>query len=638
MVYHYKIFRILTTASMMTVEYRYRPAIKEENINGLQYKFIGRQIYINMINLQTVEGLRIRSSIAVGDIFMIICNYWKDSRMGHLSDIEIAQQTAMLPISEIAQSLGIDSRYIEQYGMYKAKIDMRLLRDWNEKEDGKLILVTAINPTPAGEGKTTTTVGLADGLKRLGKNVIATLREPSMGPVFGLKGGATGGGYAQVVPMEDINLHFTGDMHAVSAANNLLAALIDNHIYYGNALNINPKRITWRRCMDINDRQMREILQGLGAQSNGIVRQDGYDITAASEIMAILCLACSMDDLKKRLSNIIIGYTYDNRPVTAGELKAVGAIAVLLKDAIMPNLVQTLEHTPVFIHGGPFANIAHGCNSLIATKIALKLSDYVVTEAGFGADLGAEKFLDIKCRMGNLNPNAIVLVASVKALKFHGGAGKDSLTKEDLTALEKGLPNLYQHVENIKNVYHLPLVVAINLFQTDTEAEINLLLEKCRAYGIKAIVSPVWKKGGEGAIELAAAVLEECGHPNQFVFCYDNKSPIVEKIEMVAKRIYHADGIELEAQAIRDLASLEQNGFNDLPICIAKTQFSFSDDPALRCAPRGFKIIVRGLKVSAGAGFIIAMTGTILTMPGLPKAPAAEKIDIDDNGQITGLF
>ncbi|MHB1316137.1 MAG: formate--tetrahydrofolate ligase [Christensenellales bacterium] len=554
------------------------------------------------------------------------------------SDIEIAKNTKLKPILEIAQKLGIDEKYIDHYGNYKAKIDPCILETLSGHKDGKLILVTAVNPTPAGEGKTTTTIGLADGLCRLGKKAAATLREPSMGPVFGMKGGATGGGFAQAVPMEDINLHFTGDMHAVTSANNLLSALIDNHIYYGNELGIDPKHILWRRCMDINDRQMREIVLGLGSKSNGCVRQDGYDITAASEIMAILCLACNMEDLKERLGNIVIGYTFGGQPVTANSLKAVGAMAALLKDALKPNIVQSLEQTPVLIHGGPFANIAHGCNSLMAAKIALKLGDYVVSEAGFGADLGAEKFFDIKCRIGNLKPDAVVVVASIKALKYHGGAEKDALYQENLTALEKGIPNLFQHVENINDVFRLPLIVAINHFPTDTDAEIRLVKDLCQAEGIKAIVSPVWEKGGEGAMELAAAVIEACDSPNRFSYCYDTSMPVYEKIETIAKRIYRADGIALESQANNDLQALEKNGYGNLPVCIAKTQFSFSDNPSLRCAPRGFRLTVKSLKVSAGAGFIVAITGNILTMPGLPKVPSAEKIDVDKHGNITGLF
>jgi len=557
--------------------------------------------------------------------------------MGYKSDIEIAQGTEMLPVAEIAQTAGIGERYLESYGRYKAKVDYRLLKESNAP-DGKLILVTAINPTPAGEGKTTTTVGLADGMRRIGKKVIVALREPSLGPVFGIKGGAAGGGYAQVVPMEDINLHFTGDMHAVGAANNLLAAMLDNHIYQGNSLHIDPRRITWKRCVDMNDRQLRFITDGLGGRINGTPREDGYDITVASEIMAVLCLASDLVDLKERLARIIVGYTYDEKPVTAGDLKAQGAMTALLKDALKPNLVQTLEHTPAIVHGGPFANIAHGCNSVIATKLGLKLGDYCVTEAGFGADLGAEKFLDIKCRMAGLKPAAVVLVATVRALKSHGGADKADLNQENLQALEAGLPNLLQHVDNIKNVYMLPCVVAINAFPTDTQAELALVAAKCRELGVHAALSEVWAKGGEGGEALAREVVRLTEDPNGFTFSYELDLGIEEKLEAIVKKIYHGDGIQLTANARKQAAQLTALGFDRLPICIAKTQYSFSDDASLKGAPRGFTVTVRNLKVSAGAGFIVALTGDIMTMPGLPKVPAAEKIDVDESGRISGLF
>lgn len=557
--------------------------------------------------------------------------------MGYKSDIEIAQETEMLPVAEIAQTAGIGERYLESYGRYKAKVDYRLLKESNAP-DGKLILVTAINPTPAGEGKTTTTVGLADGMRRIGKKVMVALREPSLGPVFGIKGGAAGGGYAQVVPMEDINLHFTGDMHAIGAANNLLAAMLDNHIYQGNSLHIDPRRITWKRCVDMNDRQLRFITDGLGGRINGTPREDGYDITVASEIMAVLCLASDLVDLKERLARIIVGYTYDEKPVTAGDLKAQGAMTALLKDALKPNLVQTLEHTPAIVHGGPFANIAHGCNSVIATKLGLKLGDYCVTEAGFGADLGAEKFLDIKCRMAGLKPAAVVLVATVRALKSHGGADKADLNQENLQALEAGLPNLLQHVDNIKNVYKLPCVVAINAFPTDTPAELALVAAKCRELGVHAALSEVWAKGGEGGEALAREVVRLTEDPNGFTFSYELDLGIEKKLEAIVKKIYHGDGIQLTANARKQAAQLTALGFDRLPICIAKTQYSFSDDASLKGAPRGFTVTVRNLKVSAGAGFIVALTGDIMTMPGLPKVPAAEKIDVDESGRISGLF
>ena len=557
--------------------------------------------------------------------------------MKFLSDIEIAQACEMKPITEIAASAGIDEAYLELYGRYKAKVDYRLLKE-SSRPDGKLILVTAINPTPAGEGKTTVTVGLADALRRIGKNAMVALREPSMGPVFGIKGGAAGGGYAQVVPMEDINLHFTGDFHAIGAANNLLAAMLDNHIQQGNALGIDPRRITWKRAVDMNDRQLRNIVDGLGGKANGCPREDGFDITVASEVMAVLCLSSSILDMKERLARMVVGYTYDGRPVTARDLKAEGAMAALLKDAIKPNLVQTLEHTPALIHGGPFANIAHGCNSVSATDTALKLGDYVVTEAGFGADLGAEKFLDIKCRMAGLTPSAVVVVATVRALKNHGGVPKDQLNTENLEALEKGLPNLLQHVENITKVFGLPCVVALNAFATDTEAELKLVEERCRALGVRVALCQVWAKGGEGGVELAEEVVRLCQQPGNFQFSYDEKAPIEEKLNTIARRIYHADGVDLTPAARKQMQELTSLGFGELPICMAKTQYSFSDDAARLGAPRDFRITVRNLKVSAGAGFLVALTGNIMTMPGLPKVPAAEKIDVDENGRITGLF
>lgn len=554
------------------------------------------------------------------------------------TDIQIAQETEMRNIQEIAASAGLDSRYIELYGNYKAKVDYNLLNDKKDEKDGKVILVTAISPTPAGEGKTTTTVGLADALRKIDKNVLVALREPSLGPVFGVKGGAAGGGYAQVVPMEDINLHFTGDMHAIGAANNLLAAMIDNHIQQGNELRIDPRRITWKRCVDMNDRQLRFITDGLGGKANGTPREDGFDITVASEIMAILCLASGIDDLKQRISDVIVGYSYDDEPVTAGQLNAQGAMTALLKDALKPNLVQTLEHTPAFIHGGPFANIAHGCNSVMATRMAMKMADYIVTEAGFGADLGAEKFLDIKCRMSGIRPSAVVVVATVRALKHHGGAAKDELGTENLEALEKGLPNLLQHVENITGVYGLPAVVAINRFPTDTEAELKLVEDKCRALGVNVALSEVWGRGGEGGIALAEEVVRLCEAESDFRFAYDTELSIEEKIRAIAQKIYHADDINILPAAMKQLRQLETLGFGKLPICVAKTQYSFSDDQTLLGAPKGFTLTVRNLKVSAGAGFIVALTGDIMTMPGLPKRPAAEKIDVDSTGKISGLF
>ena len=558
--------------------------------------------------------------------------------MSQPSDIEIAQSSVMQPIVEIASSLEIPARYVEQYGSYKAKIDYNLLNDLAGKKDGKLILVTAISPTPAGEGKTTTTVGLADGLRKLGRRAVVALREPSLGPVFGMKGGAAGGGHAQVLPMEDINLHFTGDFHAIGAANNLLAAMLDNHIYQGNALSIDPRRITWKRCVDMNDRQLRFLVDGLGGRVNGTPREDGYDITVASEVMAVLCLASGIADLKARLGRIIVGYTYDEKPVTAGDLKAAGAMAALLKDALKPNLVQTLEHTPAFVHGGPFANIAHGCNSLTATRLALKLGDYAVTEAGFGADLGAEKFIDIKCRMSGLQPSAVVVVATVRALKHHGGSPKELLTTENLDALEKGLPNLLQHVENITSVFGLPCVVAINAFPTDTPAELALIEEKCRALNVPVALSEVWAKGGEGGMALAEAVVRIAEGENHFSQSYELDLSIEQKIETIVKRVYRGDEVTFSPEAKKQAKQLTDLGFDRLPVCMAKTQYSFSDNAALLGAPRGFTLNVRQLKVSAGAGFIVALTGDIMTMPGLPKSPGAERIDVDETGKITGLF
>lgn len=558
--------------------------------------------------------------------------------MSQLSDIEIAQQCKPRHITEIAKKAHIDEKYIEQYGNYKAKIDPQLLKE-TDRKNGKLILVTAITPTPAGEGKTTTTIGLADGLARLGKDVTVALREPSLGPVFGIKGGAAGGGYAQVVPMEDINLHFTGDFHAIGAANNLLAAMLDNHIQQGNALGIDVKKITWKRCVDMNDRQLRYVVDGLGGRVNGTPREDGFDITVASEIMAVFCLATSISDLKERLSKIIVGYTYDDKPVTAGDLHAQGAMTALLKDAIKPNLVQTLEGTPAFVHGGPFANIAHGCNSVMATQMALKMGDYTVTEAGFGADLGAEKFLDIKCRMAGLVPDAVVIVATVRALKMHGGLDKKELATEDISALEKGIPNLLRHVSNIKNVYRLPCVVAVNRFPTDTDNEINFIIEKCRELGVNTVLSTVWAEGGKGGEALAKEVIRLCDEEKgNFTFSYGDELSITEKIEAIVKKVYGGKGINLLPNAKKQIAQLEGLGFGKLPVCIAKTQYSFSDDPTKLGAPEDFTVTVKNVKVSAGAGFIVVLTGDIMTMPGLPKKPAAENIDVDENGRIIGLF
>ncbi len=560
-----------------------------------------------------------------------------DIIMAYLSDIEIAQSAKMQIITDIAKTAGIDDKYIEQYGKYKAKIDLSYLNEC-KNEDGKLILVTAITPTPAGEGKTTTTIGLADGLKRLGKSVAVALREPSLGPVFGIKGGAAGGGYAQVVPMEDINLHFTGDFHAIGAANNLLAAMLDNHIQQGNILGIDVRKITWKRCVDMNDRQLRNIIDGLGGKPNGTPREDGFDITVASEIMAVLCLSNSISDLKERLSKIIVGYTYDDKPVTCGDLKAQGAMTALLKGALKPNLVQTLEGTPAFVHGGPFANIAHGCNSVIATKTAMKAADYAVTEAGFGADLGAEKFLDIKCRYAGLKPAAVVIVATIRALKMHGGVPKTELGAENLEALQKGIPNLLRHVSNIKNVYKLPSVVAVNKFPTDTDAEVELIIEKCRELGVNVVLSDVWAKGGEGGIEMAQEVIRLCEQPSDFTYSYELDGSIENKIEAIVKKIYGGDGVTVLPAAKKQIAQLTELGFSNLPICVAKTQYSFSDDQTKLGAPEGFKVTIKNVKVSAGAGFIVVLTGDIMTMPGLPKVPAAEKIDVDENGKITGLF
>ena len=554
------------------------------------------------------------------------------------TDIQIAQESVMTNISEIAEKAGIDDRYIEQYGKYKAKIDYNLLKEKENEPDGKLILVTAISPTPAGEGKTTTTVGLADALHKMGKNVFAALREPSLGPVFGVKGGAAGGGYAQVVPMEDINLHFTGDMHAIGIANNLIAACLDNHIQQGNQLGVDVKKITWKRVIDMNDRQLRNVVDGLGGRMQGVPREDGFEITVASEIMAILCLSKDIKDLKEKIAKIIVAYTYDDKPVTVSDLRIQGAVAAVLKDALKPNLVQTLEHTPAFIHGGPFANIAHGCNSIMATRMALKLADYVVTEAGFAADLGAEKFVDIKCRKAGLHPSAAVVVATVRALKYHGGVAKADLNNENLEALEKGLPNLLQHVENVTKNYGLPCVVAINRFPTDTEAELQMVREKCKEMGVNVALSEVWGKGGEGGLELAEEVLRLVERKNDFHFVYEDSLSIEEKIKTIATKIYRADGVVFEANAKKQLATIEGLGFSELPLCMAKTQFSFSDNPALIGAPRGFNITIKDVKVCAGAGFIVAKTGDIMTMPGLPKVPSAEKIDIDENGVISGLF
>ena len=558
--------------------------------------------------------------------------------MQYKSDIEIAQGAAMRPITEIAGTAHVDEKYIEQYGRYKAKIDPALLKE-TQRRDGRLVLVTAITPTPAGEGKTTTTIGLADGLRRIGKDAVVALREPSLGPVFGIKGGAAGGGYAQVVPMEDINLHFTGDFHAIGAANNLLAAMLDNHIQQGNALNIDPRRITWKRCMDMNDRQLRFIVDGLGGKVNGTPREDGFDITVASEIMAVLCLSTGIADLKERLGRMIVGYTYDDKPVTCAELKAAGAMTALLKDAIKPNLVQTLEGTPAFVHGGPFANIAHGCNSVMATRMALKMGDYAVTEAGFGADLGAEKFLDIKCRMANLTPDAVVIVATVRALKMHGGLAKTELTEENIPALERGVPNLLRHVSNIKNVFGLPCVVAVNRFPTDTDAEIDFIIEKCRELGVNTVLSTVWADGGRGGEALAREVVRLCEEEKgSFTFAYDADMTIEQKIDAIVRRIYGGDGVSIAPAAKKQMARLTELGFGNMPVCMAKTQYSFSDDQTKLGAPTGFTVTVRSVKVSAGAGFIVALTGDIMTMPGLPKVPAAERIDVDENGMISGLF
>lgn len=554
-----------------------------------------------------------------------------------LTDIEIAQGCSMQPIAEIAKRAGIDEKYIEQYGRYKAKIDLSIMQE--DRAQGKLILVTAITPTPAGEGKTTTTIGLADGMAKIGKNVCAALREPSLGPVFGIKGGAAGGGYAQVVPMEDINLHFTGDFHAIGAANNLLAAMIDNHIHQGNSLGIDVRRITWKRCVDMNDRQLRNVVNGLGGRVNGVPREDGFDITVASEVMAILCLATSITDLKERLSKIVVGYTYDEKPVTCGMIGAAGAMTALLKDAIKPNLVQTLEGTPALIHGGPFANIAHGCNSVTATKLALKVADYAITEAGFGADLGAEKFLDIKCRYAGLEPSAVVLVATVRALKMHGGLKKNELSEENISALKAGMPNLLRHVSNIKDVFGLPCVVAINRFPTDTDAEISCITEECKKLGVNVVLSNVWAEGGNGGIELAKEVVRLCDEEKaDFKFAYGLEGSIEEKIDAIVKRIYRGNAAVFTPQAKKQIAKLSELGYDKLPICMAKTQYSFSDDAAKVGAPDDFDVTVRNIKVSAGAGFIVALTGDIMTMPGLPKKPAALGIDVDEDGRITGLF
>ncbi len=554
------------------------------------------------------------------------------------TDIEIAQACTMTPITEIAKKVGIPDEYLEQYGKYKAKVDYNLLKDGKSK-NGKLVLVTAMTPTPAGEGKTTTTIGLADGLSLIGKNVVVALREPSLGPVFGVKGGAAGGGYAQVVPMEDINLHFTGDFHAIGAANNLLAAMLDNHIHQGNALGIDTRRITWKRCVDMNDRQLRNVVDGLGGKANGVPREDGYDITVASEIMAVFCLASSIDDLKERISRIVVGYNFNGEPVTAGDLKAVGAMTALLKDAIKPNLVQTLEGTPAFVHGGPFANIAHGCNSVIATRMAMHLGDIVVTEAGFGADLGAEKFLDIKCRMAGLTPDAVVIVATIRALKMHGGLQKTELNNENLEALEKGIPNLLRHVSNIKNVYKLPSVVAVNRFPSDTDAEVQLIIDKCRELGVNVVLSTVWADGGKGGVELAKEVVRLCEEEKgDFTFSYEDGMSLKEKINAVVTKVYGGKDVAYVQSALKQISELEAMGFGKCPVCIAKTQYSFSDNPALLGAPEDFTVTVKNVRVSAGAGFVVVLTGDIMTMPGLPKVPAAEKIDVDSNGKISGLF
>lgn len=559
--------------------------------------------------------------------------------MGFKSDIEIAQEATMQPINDIAAKLDIPEDYVENYGKYKAKIDFRYYNDvLKDRKNAKVVLVTAINPTPAGEGKTTTTIGVADALNRLGKKTMVALREPSLGPVFGVKGGAAGGGYAQVVPMEDINLHFTGDLHAIGAANNLLAAMLDNHIYQGNALNINPKRVVWRRCLDMNDRQLRNVIDGIGRPVDGVTRSDGFDITVASEIMAIFCLATNIDDLKERLARVIVAYTYDGQPVTAGDLKAQGAMAALLKDALKPNLVQTLEGTPAFIHGGPFANIAHGCNSVIATQMGMKMADYLITEAGFGADLGAEKFIDIKCRMTGIRPSAVVLVATIKALKYNGGVAKADLGAENLEALEKGLPNLLKHIENITNVYGLPVVVAINRFPTDTEAELALVREKCNELGVNVALSEVWGKGGAGGEELAKEVVRLCEQPSEMKFVYDTELSIKEKIEAIATKVYGADGVDYTAKAESEIATFEKLGFGNLPICMAKNQYSLTDDQTKLGRPTGFRITISDMTASIGAGFLVALTGSIMKMPGLPKVPVAEKIDVDNDGVISGLF
>ena len=558
--------------------------------------------------------------------------------MAYKTDIEIAQECQMQHITQIAKTAHVDEKYIEQYGNYKAKIDLRLL-DETDRPDGKLVLVTAITPTPAGEGKTTTTIGLADGMKRIGKDVTVALREPSLGPVFGVKGGAAGGGYAQVVPMEDINLHFTGDFHAIGAANNLLAAMLDNHIQQGNALGIDVRKITWKRCVDMNDRQLRFVVDGMGGKANGVPREDGFDITVASEIMAVLCLSSSITDLKERLSRIIVGYTYDDKPVTCGELKAAGAMTALLKDALKPNLVQTLEGTPAFVHGGPFANIAHGCNSVMATRMALKMGDYTITEAGFGADLGAEKFLDIKCRMAGLTPDAVVVVATVRALKMHGGLAKTELNNEDLLALEKGIPNLLRHVSNIKNVYKLPCVVAVNRFPTDTDTEIDFIIAKCKELGVNTVLSTVWAEGGKGGEALAREVVRLCEEEQgDFTFSYELDGTIEDKIRAVVQKVYRGKEITVMPAAKKQIQQLTELGFDKCPVCIAKTQYSFSDDPTKLGAPEDFTVTIKNVKISAGAGFIVVLTGDILTMPGLPKSPAAERIDVDESGKITGLF
>ena len=559
--------------------------------------------------------------------------------MGYKSDIEIAQETEMQVINDIADKIGIPEKYVENYGKYKAKIDYRYYQEeLVNRPDAKVVLVTAINPTPAGEGKTTTTIGVADALNKIGKKTMVALREPSLGPVFGVKGGAAGGGYAQVVPMEDINLHFTGDLHAIGAANNLIAAMLDNHIHQGNALDIDTNRVTWRRCVDMNDRQLRDIVDGLGVKANGVTRQDGFDITVASEIMAVFCLSSDIIDLKNRVSRIVVGYSRSGKPVTAGDLHAEGAVAALLKDALKPNLVQTLEGTPAFVHGGPFANIAHGCNSVIATKMGMKLADYMITEAGFGADLGAEKFIDIKCRMSGVRPSAVILVATIKALKYNGGVSKTDLAEENLEALEKGIPNLLKHVENITQVYHLPAVVAINKFPTDTEAELALVREKCNELGVNVALSDVWANGGEGGKELAKEVVRLCEKESKMEFTYDTEVPIKEKIEAIAKKIYGADGVDYTPKANKEIKNLEEIGLGNLPICMAKNQYSLTDDAKKLGRPTGFRITIRDITASAGAGFLVALTGDIMKMPGLPKVPAAEKIDVDVNGVISGLF